>query len=121
MDAKEPWHPQEPQGPPLDLLVESYEEHEIHRIHERKNLYGSFLEGPPAHNDSRQNIAGFLKHEYRRRIRSPLDAGITAIIFLSLLATLIIGVVHPLFKHDSPLSRPLSQILAVVHPTPTNS
>mmetsp|Transcript_11850 Transcript_11850/g.17658 ORF Transcript_11850/g.17658 Transcript_11850/m.17658 type:complete len:109 (+) Transcript_11850:83-409(+) len=73
--------------------------------------YGSFDRRDP-HSDSKENIAGFLKHEYRRRIRSPLDAGVTAFLFLSLLAALVVGVMRPLLHKDSPLSRPLSQILA---------
>mmetsp|Transcript_12525 Transcript_12525/g.14837 ORF Transcript_12525/g.14837 Transcript_12525/m.14837 type:complete len:116 (-) Transcript_12525:168-515(-) len=70
--------------------------------------YGSFRGG--RHDDSRYHLAGFMKHEYRRRIRSPLDAGITAILFLSLLGALVVGVVRPLLSHDSPLSQPLSQM-----------
>eukprot|EP00465_Bigelowiella_longifila_P013978 CAMPEP_0185262918 /NCGR_PEP_ID=MMETSP1359-20130426/10935_1 /TAXON_ID=552665 /ORGANISM="Bigelowiella longifila, Strain CCMP242" /LENGTH=114 /DNA_ID=CAMNT_0027849989 /DNA_START=178 /DNA_END=522 /DNA_ORIENTATION=- len=70
--------------------------------------YGSFRGGN--HDDSRHHLAGFMKHEYRRRIRSPLDAGITAILFLSILGALVVGVVRPLLSHDSPLSRPLSQM-----------
>uniref|UniRef100_A0A7S2XDA6 Uncharacterized protein n=1 Tax=Lotharella oceanica TaxID=641309 RepID=A0A7S2XDA6_9EUKA len=75
---------------------------------DRPRRYGSL--GNESLNDSRQNIAGFLKHEYRERIRSPLDAGITAVLFISLLVALFVGVVRPLLRDDSSLNKPLSQM-----------
>eukprot|EP00467_Chlorarachnion_reptans_P003993 CAMPEP_0114493624 /NCGR_PEP_ID=MMETSP0109-20121206/4207_1 /TAXON_ID=29199 /ORGANISM="Chlorarachnion reptans, Strain CCCM449" /LENGTH=109 /DNA_ID=CAMNT_0001670585 /DNA_START=309 /DNA_END=638 /DNA_ORIENTATION=+ len=72
--------------------------------------YGSFQGG--RFQDSRENIAGFLKYEYRRRVRSPLDAGITVVLVATLLGALIVGVVRPLLNHDSPLNTPLVQMFA---------
>mmetsp|Transcript_6831 Transcript_6831/g.9431 ORF Transcript_6831/g.9431 Transcript_6831/m.9431 type:complete len:115 (+) Transcript_6831:220-564(+) len=86
-------------------------ENSINILGDRKSgesFYGSFRGGN--FDDSRQNIAGFMKHEYRRRIRSPLDAGITAILFLSILGALVVGIIRPLLNKHSLLSEPLSQM-----------